>query len=395
MKKLMLTTAIASVLTTAAIAQTTITGELRVNYKSVEADKGFSTLRSISTANTVGGTQTLDALGAVTPNTASGFGAEQQINIQTKGKANILGGLDYAAGFSIENDGEQGTTIFNENVYMDFTNASSGTTISFSRDHIQRSDSDFSATNLVGFNQAEFSAMPITSNSTTQGATFFGSTPGAGPGQNFGAAILQKTPVGTFSYNYVPNNGAITATDSALGNSEYVQDQTTAAYEAGFLGNLGVNGLTVHYFQNANADFTNRFRSVKAEGKNMGAKYNFGSFTVAANKKLSQAESFAKGTSGAVGEITEKAYSVAYAVNKDLSVGVLVADAKRDYANDPTTGAGSDLVDGRGKQKLKAINVGYALGPVNLAVGYAKNEDVVGTAGSDTDVFMARLIGAF
>jgi hypothetical protein len=392
MKKLMLTTAIASVLTTVAIAQTTITGELRVSYKSVEADKGYATLRTINATNTTGGTQTLDALGAVTPNTASGFGSEQQINVQTKGK--VLG-LDYAAGFAIENDGEQGTTLFNENVYMDFTNASSGTTISFSRDHIQRSDSDFSATNLVGFNQAEFSAMPITSNSTTQGATFFGSTPGAGPGQNFGAAILQKTPIGTFSYNYVPNNGTIQATDSALGNSEYVQDQTTAAYEAGFLGNLGVNGLTVHYFQNANADVTNRFRSVKAEGKNMGAKYNFGSFTVAANKKLSQAESFANATSGAVGEITEKAYSVAYAVNKDLSVGVLVADAKRDYANDATAGAGSDLVDGRGKQKLKAINVGYALGPVNLAVGYAKNDNVVGTAGSDTEVFMARLIGAF
>ena len=73
MKKLMLTTAIASVLTTAAIAQTTITGELRVNYKSVEADKGYSTLRSISAANVAGGTQTLDALGAVTPNTASGL----------------------------------------------------------------------------------------------------------------------------------------------------------------------------------------------------------------------------------------------------------------------------------------------------------------------------------
>jgi hypothetical protein len=392
MKKLMLTTAIASVLTTAAIAQTTITGELRVNYKSVEADKGFATLRTITAANVAGGTQTFEALGAVTPNTASGFGAEQQINIQTKGKAL---GLDYAAGFAIENDGEQGTTLFNENVYMDFTNASSGTTISFSRDHIQRSDSDFSATNLVGFNQAEFSAMPITSNSTTQGITYFGSTPGAGPGQNFGAAILQKTPFGTLSYNYVPNNGTITATDSALGNSEYVQDQTTAAYEAGFLGNLGVNGLQVHYFQNANADVTNRFRSVKAEGKNMGAKYNFGSFTVAANKKLSQVESFANNTSGAVGEITEKAYSVAYAVNKDLSVGVLVGDASRSYAGDATAGAGSDLVDGRAKQKLKAINVGYALGPVNLAVGYAKNENVAGTSGSDTEVYMARLIGAF
>ena len=391
----MLTTAIASVLTTAAIAQTTITGELRVNYKSVEAKQGFVPAKSITTANVEAGTQTMGSLNTTTANTASGFGAEQQINVQTKGKANILGGLDYAAGFAIENDGEQGTTLFNENVYMDFTNASSGTTISFSRDHIQRSDSDFAATNLVGFNQAEFSAMPITSNSTTQGATYFGSTPGAGPGQNFGAAILQKTPIGTFSYNYVPNNGAITATDSALGNSEYVQDQTTAAYEAGFVGDIGVKGLTVHYFQNANADVVNQFRSVKAEGKNYGAKYNLGSFTVAANKKLSQAESFVKGSVGATGEVTEKTFAAAYAVNKDLSVGILVGDASRDYAGDLTTGAGSDLVDGRAKQKLKAINVGYALGPVNLAVGYAKNENVSGTNGSDTDVFMARLIGAF
>jgi hypothetical protein len=277
---------------------------------------------------------------------------------------------------------------------MDFTNASSGTTISFSRDHIQRSDSDFAATNLVGFNQAEFSAMPITSNSTSQGQTYFSSTIGAGPGQNFGAAILQKTPVGTFSYNYVPNNGVLVgSTDSALGSSEYVQDQTTAAYEAGFLGNLGVNGLTVHYFQNANADFTNKFRSVKAEGKNMGAKYNFGSFTVAANKKLHQAESFARNTVGAVGEVTEKAYSASYAVNKDLSVGILVADAKRDFAGDTTTGVASDVVGT--KQKLKAINVGYALGPVNLAVGYAKNENVSGVKDADSDVFIARLIGAF
>jgi hypothetical protein len=154
MKKLMLTTAIASVLTTAAIAQTTITGELRVNYKSVEANKGFAPQRVITSENIALGTQTMGTANTTTANTARGFGAEQQINVQTKGKANILGGLDYAAGFSIENDGEQGTTLFNENVYMDFTNASSGTTISFSIYHIQISDSDFYATNLVGFNQA-------------------------------------------------------------------------------------------------------------------------------------------------------------------------------------------------------------------------------------------------
>ena len=43
MKKLMLTTDIASVLTTAAIAQTTITGELRLNYKDVSAGRGMVT----------------------------------------------------------------------------------------------------------------------------------------------------------------------------------------------------------------------------------------------------------------------------------------------------------------------------------------------------------------
>ena len=46
-------------------------------------------------------------------------------------------------------------------------------------------------------------------------------------------------------------------------------------------------------------------------------------------------------------------------------------------------------------QKVKAINVGYALGPVNLAVGYGRNTDQGGIAGAETSHFIARLIGAF
>jgi len=278
MKKLMLTTALASLITTGAIAQTTITGEIRVSYKALSMDK-----------NT-------DNLGTV--NTQYGFGAEQQINVQTKGKLN-LGGLDYAAGFSIENDGEQQTTLFNENMYIDLTNASSGTTVSFSRDHIQRSDSDFSATNLVGFNQAELSAKGTITNATnTPAGTHFLSSIGAAPGQNFGAAILQKTPIGTFSYLYVPTNGQVAPTAGAtnglasLGNSEYVNENSTGAYEAGFLGDLGVKGLTAHYFQNKNSDFVTATNTVKAEGKNYGIKYNFGDFTVAANKKTTPSRIF-------------------------------------------------------------------------------------------------------
>jgi hypothetical protein len=370
MKKLMLTTAIASVLTTAAIAQTTITGELRLSYKDVSMSKGAAGTASVN-------------------DSAYGFGAEQQINIQTKGKLN-LGGLDYAAGFSIENDGEQTGTLFNENVYMDITNASSGTTVSFGRDHIQRSDSDFSATNLVGFTPNELS-QPTNAGSST----WFSQNLGPAVSQQYGIALLQNTPIGRFSYNFVPNNAAPTAgtvTNATTGgtgvpvtdasttgtaSSEAVNPNTTAAYEYGFVGNLTVNGLQVHYFKAKNDDYASVWANgaVSAESKNYGARYNFGQFSLGANKKVYNAEA------ATLTETTETAYAAAYAVNKDLSIGVIKAKAERN-----TSAVETDI---------KGINLGYNLGPVALAAGYAQTSDNIGQAGADNDVFMIRLLGAF
>ena len=381
----MLTTAIASVLSTAAIAQTSITGELRLSYKDISAAKGL--------ANTG------------TKNTSYGFGAEQQINVQNKGKLNI-GGLDYAAGFAIENDGEQTGTLFNENVYMDFINASSGTTISFGRDHIQRSDTDRSATNLVGFTPNELSQ---TTNATA-GGTRFNQNLGPAASQSYGMAVVQKTPIGTVSYNFVPNNakpsaGSVTnatlvasttgatvigtgvpvvsETTTGVGASEASNDNTTAAYEYGFVGDFGIKGLELSYFKSANNDFANTWANgaVKAEAKNMGVKYNFGDFTVGINKKVYNPEA------ATLIENTEKAMAAAYAVNKDLSVGLLYGKAEQ------VGGAG--VVGAGVEQKIKAINLGYNLGPVALAAGYAKNTDASGLTGADNDIFMIRLLGAF
>jgi len=372
MKKLMLTTALASVLTTAAIAQTTITGELRVSYSDIVMKKGL-----------IGVTDGA-ITGASTSDSSYGFGVEQQINIQTKGKLNF-GGLDYAAGFSIENDGNQTGTLFNENTYIDITNASSGTTVSFSRDHIQRSDTDFSATNLIGFTPNELSQ----TNGVKNNGTRFKQGIGAEPGQAFGAALVQKTPYGSFSYLYVPNNGgtgdqgAASAT-AGLGGSEDVLANTTAAYEYGFVGDLGVKGLQLHYFKNANNDVVTATNVVKAEAKNYGVKYNFGDITVGANKKIHQQETTSAlltSSANTTSEITETAFAAAYAVNKDLSIGLLMAKAARD----------NSTID----QKIKAINVGYALGPVSLAVGYGRNTDQGGVSGADTNHVIARLIGAF
>ena len=365
MKKIMLTTAMVSVLTTAAIAQTSVTGQLRISYSDVSGDKGLGT-------NTT----------TTTKDTAYGFGSEQQINISNKGKLSAFG-LDYAAGMSIENDGIQTTTLFNENVYIDLINASSGTTISFGQDHIQRSDTDFSATNIVGFSPNELSQMSTASNSNTR----FKQNIGAAPGQHFGAAVLQKTPYGTFSYNYAPNIGSGTAnTDASVASSETVNPNTTSAYEAGFMGDLGVKGLTVHFFKNKADDVITATNTVSAEAKNYGAKYNFGQVTVGVNQKVHQAETTAAlkastvaGTS--TSEHTEKAIAAAFAVNKDLSIGLLYAKAEQD-------GVAID-------QKIKAINVGYSLGPIALDVGYGKNKDGNGIAGNDSDHFIARMITNF
>jgi len=317
MKKLLLTTAIAGVMVSgSAFAQTTITGELRLNYKAVG---------NVSTA-----TGAAPSTGAI-----NGFGQEQQINIQTKGKLNVLG-LDYAAGFSLENDGQQTTTLFNENTYMDFTNASSGTTISFSRDHIQRSDTDRSAAVLVGFTPNELSADgPV--------KTIFSQNIGPAVGQALTASILQKTPIGTFSYSFAPNGDADQTTTS---NSNWVsqnsentaENDEESAYEYGFTGDFGVKGLNTYYFKSSQKKSSGVAAQTRdSDARSIGVSYNMGQFSVGyADKKYN----FIK-TSGSTGgtagtnDISEKHYGVAYAVDNNLSIGAIYA--KGDYSSSPAT----------------------------------------------------------
>ena len=381
MKKLMLTTAIASLLVTSAIAQTTITGELRINYKAADAKKtpgGTSAYAYTAPAGLgiITNTPTLTApttavvsssVGATTAETFGAFGSEQQINVQHKGKLNV-GGLDYAAGFSIENDGEQITTLFNENVYIDITNPGTKTTVSLGRDHIQRSDSDRSAAVLVGFSPNDLSQL------TFANTTLFQQNLGPAISQNMGAAILQSTDFGTFSYNFVPS--------VSLAVSEDVQNQTNSGYEYGFTGGLGVKGLNAYYFKSAEND-TVGLKVTKGEAKSFGASYNMGQISVGyADKKYNSAAAAAD-----VLEVKEKHYGVSYAINNNATVGVLYA--KADQGGAGKNGAQTTT------QKVKAVQLGYALGPVDVTASYAKNTDVLGVEGNDSDVSMIRFIGKF
>lgn len=345
----MLTTAIAGLaLTASAIAQTTISGEIRVTHKAVASDAASGTVTT----------------------SGRGFGTEQQINFANKGKLNV-GGLDYAAGFSIENDGLQTTSLFNENSYIDITNASSGTTLSLSIDHIQRNDSDRSAGNIFGFAPSEFSSSGLT-------GSLLNATPGPGVGQSQSVAVIQDIgKFGKIAYNYAPtltDKGTTTTTSGAGSSEAFTETNEKSAYEISFVGDLGVSGLTVDYFTSKQKALAGE--AIKAEGENIGLRYNTGAVTLGVARKVWNDNHASTKT-----EITEKNYGLAYAVDKNITLGLL-------HATGESTAATS-------KQKLTAVQVGYNLGPVALTVGVAKNTDIAGTPGADNNMIMTRLTGAF
>ena len=348
MKKLLATTALAGVvLGGSAFAQTTITGELRLGYK---------------------------AMSHSTPMTSSrGFGTEQQINVQTKGKTNI--GWDYAAGFSLENDGEQASTLYNENVYMDFINPSSGTMITIGRDHIQRSDSARNASLFFGYDASDI----VEGVYSTTAGQLIQASPGAAIGQAYGIGIVQDVAkIGKLSYNYVPST-------SAPATSEETQrDNATGGYEVGFTGNLGVAGLNTYAFKQETSSpimgSAGTNNTVKAEVKNFGASYSVGQISAGYERTVHQGKSTTLGNR----EITENGYGVAYAITKDLSIQGHLTKAKQDGAP--------------AESEVKSIQLGYNLGPVALVVGYGEGENVNGTAGIANQVDgvgFVRLLGAF
>ena len=349
MKKLILTTALTGLMISgSAIAQTSITGEMRINHKAVS-----------SSAPTAG-----------TTTSNRGLGVEQQLNISNKGKLSV-GGLNYAAGFSIENDGVQTTTLFNENNYIDIINPASGTTISFSQDHIQRMDTSRSNSYHFGFDANDMSTSGV-------GTTMFSQTGGPGVGQSQTIAIIQDVGTfGKFSYAYAPTltDSSTTTVTTGAGSSEgLTENDEESAYEVGFVGDLGVKGLNVALFKAEQRKKPGQ--AIKEEGQYLGASYTAGAITAGVTRREYNPDAVTTKI-----ENKETHYGLTYAVSPALSVNAV-------YGKVDVTNAAAD-------QKIKMIQVGYNLGPVALVAGFAKNEDIGGVVGNDSDVFMTRLLTAF
>jgi len=423
--KLLITTALASSLIAgSAIAQTTVTGSLGVSYKSVQGKN--------ATAN------------------GNSFGKESQINVANKGKLNI-GGLSYAAGFSLEFDGADGIYTYSpglsqsvgsltttggslvgataitdvdmsnrvvtsvgvsarqtgsngwhlENNYIDIISESTGTTLTVSSDHIQNARGGLA--HIVGLHAEDFTGG--VNNTTTSLAMDYAGTSVA---ESFGIGIVQNVGnLGKVSYFYVPNHtaqGAQTGKNSVLQAAGVVADDGDAvlgsddlpnAYEYGFIGDLGVKGLTVKAFKNVEGikkDATGTAAISKNKGQNLGVRYSHDIFTVGVSQMKQKA-----GTTIAAGNATtlkdgaetkQMEYGLGVAINKDLSVGLYYNKTKRDVQSQLTIPTNKD-------EKTQSIAVGYSLGPVALSTQYGKVENMGGVGDKDANVLFMSLTTAF
>ena len=366
--KLMLTSALVGSLVagSSAIAQTTITGSLDLQYTGLES-KLDSTLR-----NSVGGSS------------FAGMGREAQLNVQNKGKTNIAG-LDYAAGFALEFDGNgnstgnETSTISNENTYIDFIMG--GTTLTFGVDHIQNSHNNLSPT--ASINMADITDAQLSVSYTN--------AVGANPKESIGLGIMQATPVGTFSALFVPTNN-----DTGNRDTRTTIDKSgrNSAYEVGFRGNLGVKGLDAKYFYNKeDASGQTPVTNVLIQdprGKSAGLAYNFGAVTVGADRQWNKnviapgATGITAATGTQLGEKKTTQIGVSYAASKDLSVSVNKAETKR-----------TDIVS-TGDEEWMQYAVGYNFGPVAGSISYVTIDNVGNlTAQGDYKIVHARLSTKF
>ena len=369
MKKTALVGSILLMTSVASLAQTTVSGNLDISYKAVNNKKS-----PIDSYN--------------------GFGKESQINIANKGKLN--NGLDYAAGFSLEFDGNDvgnasvGKGWATENTYIDFISGS--TTVTFGIDHIQNPDSH-AHVNMVGVGYIGGDGIGGPAVTAKTGSSIY-PTGTLSQYQQYGAGIIQNSPIGNFSINFVPTStwstnqtsGSYTMPVSSsnianggpdIGNSADLtayEGTGESQYEVGFTGDLGVKGLKVLAFYNKSSaiDANNGGRSYV--GKVLGGSYNFGQFTVGLDYRTQDAAASASTNT----EVTGKSVGVAYAITPNVSVGAVYARAEMS-GNSTAATASPDT------EKTKIISIGYNMGPVAVNAQARQTDNVSGNSTTNGD----------
>ena len=351
------------------VAQTTVSGNLDISYRAVSNDTSGAGISSFR-----------------------GFGKEAQINLANKGKLN--NGMDYAAGFSLEFDGNdlqapssaaggnQSTMqgVHTEGFYLNFI--SGNTTLHVGADHIQNPDSH-GLINPVGIGYITPFGHNVAAGTAGAGSGLYPTLTNS-PYGAYGIGVIQAVPgIGRVSAYYAPsatdaNGGPDIGNNASISNYESTAE---SAIELGFTGDLGVKGLTIQAFHNQR-DAADRLAGSttgesKIKGTSLSGAYNFGQITAAVD--------YRKMTGGAKAatplndeEIKGKAASLSFAATKDLSLGVVYGKAD------------SNLSTKLSDEKIKIVAIGYNLGPVALNGEFTDVENNGGVTSADSKEFIIK-----
>ena len=337
--KLLITSALVGMVASgSAFAETKITGGMTLGYK---AYSGNTALAS-----------------------QDGFGRETQINVANTGT--LSNGLGYAAGFSIEYDGQSTantaeTSVSNENVYFDII--SGNTTVSFGLDHMPNTSQ--SATPRVAEHaDTTFSASSMNSYDYHAGANIK---------ESFAVGVIQKAPMGTFAVSYVPSIGDQGGSDDASGVATGADN---SAFNIVYAGNAGINGLNVKAaYQKENNDPSEQDGKVKQ----FGIGYNFG--TLAAGVTYNAIDEAQIGTNTKSYE-----FGATAALSKDVSAGIL-------YIKTDGNDSGVAWAE---EEVMTILQLGYNMGPATVSISAGTLENANGSRTvNDTDVAHVRLSTAF
>ena len=366
LNKLRLSTAIVGSLAglglSVAVAQTTVSGNVNIGFIATSTDN------------------------TVKDGSWSSMTKETQINLATKGKLN--NGMDYAAGFSIENDGgDTGATgTHAEGNYIEI--GSGNTTLTIGADRIQNGDVHFTNAVGVGYIGQDGLGKGEAATATSSISIF----PRHGSiYQFFGAGVVQTVGKGKLSAYYVPNMTTTLLNDigndaTAAGANQVSTARKGSAYEIGYRGDLGVSGLQAKAFiTSGDRVDMNVSANKEVKTRNYGLAYTTGAVTLSAEKIVT--EGVQGGYSGSSANLTEelsgKAVGIAYAASKDLSLGLTYAKADSNHATSVET------------EKTVIASIGYSLGAIAVKASYADVSDFQGVNGDDGKQFRLLLLTNF
>lgn len=336
--KLLIGTALSSViaLTGSALAEVKVSGDVEATWRGVSYDK----------ASENGGD--------------NGIGIETNVALTYKG--NLDNGLSVKAGSVIE-DGEAdsefltiGGEVVSLTIGQDTGNNLSSTVVP----HI----SDQSGTLL---------AQPTNSTAKKGIASLYKNQFNLNDESHEGAHVSLDAKVadGTFTVRYTPQNAQTRPSDSGIDDQ-----QDGSATEILYAGSLGVEGLKVQAGRVIETRDDDSAATDDATLNKYGIAYNFGQFTVGAQKQNFDSGATSNSDTDATG------FAAVAALSDQFSIGVRYEKIDQD-------GKDSD-------EKVKTLEIGYNMGGLGIEATYSDVENIGGLAANkDAEVFQIRTRQAF